>query len=120
MLVFYILNIFMRKITFIAWLLFVFLIAWCSRRSTKKIDITDTSFNVESCDKYFWLLDCILDNEDDKDYTKDDRNELREYIKLMQSEWSGLDNEDLDKNCTDELAKFEEMKDDLVKIWCSL
>jgi len=92
----------------------------CSRKSSKEVDITETSFNVESCDKYFHLLDCILNNDDDKQYSKDDRKELREYIKLMQNGWTWLDEETIDKNCTDELAKFSEMKSELSEIWCSL
>ena len=97
----------MRKILVITCIFSIFLITGCSLKSNKKIDITDTSFNVDSCDKYFNLLDCILDNDDNVEYTKEDRKELREYIKTMQEEWSGLDENVLDKNCLEGIANFE-------------
>lgn len=110
----------MKKVSLFACLLLVFLVVGCGWKANKKVDITETSFNVASCDKYFKLLDCILENDDTIDYDDEDREELREYIKSMQEEWSGLSNNSLDGRCVTELNKFYDRVDQLTEIWCSL
>lgn len=112
----------MKKIWLIICLSFVFFIAGCSRWSSKKIDITETSFSVDSCDKYFQLVDCILNNDTDETYTESDRTEIREQIKSMQEEWKDLDDETLANNCSSELEKYkaDDVEEELSKIWCSL
>jgi hypothetical protein len=32
-------------------------------------------------------MDCILENDNDETYSEEDRNELRQSVKDMQSEW---------------------------------
>ena len=107
---------FMKKFVFLCVMSLVIIIAGCS----KKMDITDNNLNVESCDKYFELMDCVLINENDERYTTEMRDELREYVKSIQEEWESLDEETLDKKCSDELLKFETMSDRLNEIGCSM
>ena len=107
----------MKKSVFLLALSLVILVAWCW---DKKIDITDTEFNVESCDKFFALVDCILENDKDETYSEEMRNELRQEVKDMQEKWNGLDEESLDEQCTSQLASFEEIDDRLKEIWCSI
>ena len=85
-----------------------------------KIDITDTDFDVESCDKYFEATDCILENEVDENYTDEMRDELRQEIKNMQDSWNTYSEEELDSLCSNELSKFETMEDHLNEIGCSI
>jgi len=106
----------MKKLSFLFGLSLIILLSGCGN----KIDITDTDFDVESCDKYFELMECILENDKDETYSEDDRNELRQDIKDQQEEWSGLNEDELDYTCSTELAKFETIKDRLDEIWCSL
>ena len=87
---------------------------------SNKIDITDTDFDVESCDKYFELVDCILENDNDENYSEDMRNSLREEVKNMQNSWSGLSDNELDTLCSSELSRFESIDSTLNKIGCSV
>ena len=107
----------MKKSVFLLALPLVILVAWCW---DNKIDITDTNINVETCDKYFELMDCILENDADENYTEEMRDELRANIKSMQEEWSTLDDEELADTCSTELAKYEKIEDRLEEIWCSI
>lgn len=107
----------MKKSVFLLALPLVILVAWCW---SNKIDITDTEFNVESCDKYFELMDCILENDNDETYSEEMRDELRQEVKDMQEEWNGMDEESLDEQCSSQLASFEEIEDRLEEIWCSI
>ena len=107
----------MKKSVFLLALPLVILVAWCWN---DKIDITDTNINVETCDKYFELMDCILENDADENYTEEMRDELRQEVKDMQAEWESLDQEELSEKCNDELSKFEEIEDRLEEIWCSI
>ena len=86
---------------------------------TKKVDITNNDLGVESCDRYFELMDCILENDDEK-YSEEMRNELREDVIAIQEEWKDLDKEFLDETCTAELEKFESISDSLNEIGCPI
>ena len=106
----------MKKLWVLSLLSLVILLAGCSWG--KKIDITDNNIDVESCNKYFEVMDCILENDKDTTYTEDMRNALREDVKVMQSEWEKLDEETLDETCRNELSKFEAIKSTLTEIGC--
>ena len=108
----------MKKISGLAALCIVLFTAGCS--FNKKVDITDTGLEVESCNQYFSLMECILENEDDESYTPEKRDALREEIKELQAEWAELDEEELDNTCSAELAKFSVLEDSLAEIWCSI
>jgi len=107
----------MKKLAFISVLPLVILIAWCWK---DKIDITDTNIDVETCDKYFELMDCIIENDWDENYTEEMRDELRQEVKDMQSEWELLDDDVLAEQCSNELSKFESIENRLEEIWCSI
>lgn len=107
----------MKKLSFLLVLPLVF---WCG----KKVDVTDTGFeyDVEICDKYFELVECIIDKDDNPNYTKEMRAELRDEVKNMQEEWKHLNEEELTKKCAEWLATFEkdEMKENLKSFGCSV
>ena len=107
----------MKKSVFLLALPLVILVAWCW---DDKIDITDTNFDVETCDKYFELMNCILENDGDETYTEEMREELKQEVKDMQAEWELLDEEELSEKCSTELARFEEIRDRIEEIWCSI
>ena len=108
----------MKKFSCLAALCVVLFTAGCS--FNKKVDITDTGLEVESCNQYFSLMECILENESDDTYSPEKRDELREEIKELQASWAELDEETLDNTCSAELAKFSALKDSLAEIWCSI
>lgn len=93
------------------------LIAWCSRWN-KKTDIVNTDFDIESCNKFFQLIDCIIDKDNDKDYTDSMKEELRQEIKSIQSERNLLSAEEIDYKCKAELEKYSPYEDSLREIWC--
>lgn len=108
----------MKKYVFLSILTLIIVVAGCSKQ--EKIDITDNDFNVESCDKYFEMMECILQNDDDENYTDSERDHLRQTVKDMQAEWEWLDYDELDEKCNSELAVFEKIEDRLEAIWCSI
>jgi len=118
--VFYMLIIsLMKKVGLYAILLSVVFIAGCSL-SSNKVDITETKFDVESCNKYFEVMDCILDNDSDASYSQSMRDSLREDVKMMQESWENLDKSVLENTCNAELEKFSVIEDSLAEVGCSL
>ncbi len=75
------------------------------------IDIRDTGFeyNVDICDKYFELVECIIDNDPNQAWDLHMKLELKSNFKNLQKEWRQLSEDDLIKKCTDELANFENL-----------
>ena len=109
----------MKKLPFLLALPLSLLLIWCGE---DRIDVTDTWFdyNVEICDKYFKLVECIIDNDDNQKYTKQMRIDLKNEIKQVQWEWRQLDEEELTKKCSEELTKFEPLEDNLNSFGCSV
>ena len=109
----------MKKISFLLVLPLVLLVIGCWKN---KIDVTDTDFeyDVEVCDEYFELVECIINKDDNPNYTQEMRIELSDEVKKIQEEWKQLDEEELTKKCTDWLAIFEtdEMKSELKSFGC--
>ena len=114
----------MKKFWLLWLLLLVIFVTGCSwfwkkeaETNTKKADL-----DVESCNKYFELVNCIIDNDIDDSYSEEDREVIREGVNDMRNDWIGLDDETLDNMCSTELNKFrgEEMAQYLSNINCSL
>ena len=76
----------MKKLSFLLIFSLVLLVFGCWK---KKIDITETEFeyDVDVCDRYFQLAECIIDNDKNKNWTKEMKDELRVAIKNRQEEW---------------------------------
>lgn len=108
----------MKKVVIFAILPIVLIIAGCNR--WKKTDLTNVDFGVESCNKYYEVIECILENEENDSFSSDDRNDLREEAKTLQTEWLWLDEDVLAETCDAEFAKFEAIASNLEKIWCSV
>lgn len=108
----------MKKFSCLAIIGIAVCVAGCS--FNKKTDITDTGLDVESCNQYFSLMECILENEDNESYSDEKRDELRANIKELQAEWAELDEETLTKTCNAELAKFTALEKSLSEIGCSV
>ena len=77
-----------------------------------KIDVKDTGFvyEVDVCDEYFELVECIIDKSGNADYTKQMRIDLKNEVKQMQEKWKNYSKEELTKRCTDELSMFYDDK----------
>jgi len=77
-----------------------------------KIDVKDTGFvyEVDVCDEYFELVECIIDKSDNVDYTMQMKIDLKNEVKQMQEKWKSFSKEDLMKRCSDELSMFYDDK----------
>lgn len=108
----------MKKLLFLFTLSLSLLLFGCGE---DKIDVRDTWFeyDVEICDKYFDLVWCIIDNDNNEDYTDQMRTELKNEIKKIQEEWKLLDKEELTKKCTEEFDKYKYLEDNLNSFGCS-
>jgi len=75
-----------------------------------EIDVRDTGFeyNVAICDKYFELVECIIDRDTNENRTQEMRKEFKNDVKKIQEEWKQLSEEELTKKCTEVLRDFEE------------
>ncbi len=75
-----------------------------------EIDVRDTGFeyNVAVCDKYFELVECIIDRDTNENRTQEMRKEFKNDVKKIQEEWKQLTEEELTKKCTEVLRDFEE------------
>jgi len=111
----------MKKISFLSVLLLVLLLLGCW---SDEIDVTDTGFeyDVEACDKYFELVECIIDNDDNPYFNDNMRIELKKELKNVQEEWKQLSESELTKKCTESLNgyKNDDMKESLDHYGCSL
>ena len=109
----------MKKMTCCVLLLSMAFLVWCSSwNKEEKIDITETKFDVEVCDNYFALLDCIIDNDWNKKYSFQAKNDLRSEILAFKDEWYKLDNESLTKKCSENLDEYIKIEDKLIEIGC--
>ena len=111
-------------ITLIIVILVVIVLVFWKKKKIGNIDITETNFDyqVDICDKYFELAECIIDRDTDERFTRQMRIDLKNEVKLMQEKWKNLTEEELFNKCTEELAKFDsdEMKNKLKSFGCSL
>lgn len=109
----------MKKISFLLVLSMSLFLLGCGKG---KVDVRNTWFeyDVEICDKYFELVGCIIDNDNDENYTEQMRVELKNEVKKMQEEWKLLDKEELTKKCSEEFDKFKSWEDNLKSFGCSI
>lgn len=96
------------------------LIAGCSLFGNKKTNITNLKYDVESCNTYFRVIDCVLENDNDAYYTEEDREDVRKEVKELQEAYMQLDTDTLSEVCDERLAGFVPYKDEFAKIGCSL
>ena len=79
------------------------------------IDVTETWFeyNIAVCDKYFNLIECIIDNDPNENWDQQMKLETKAKVKEMQDEWKELDEDELIKKCTNALESYEKtLKDE--------
>ena len=109
----------MKKLSFLLVLSFVLFMFWCWK---DKVDVSDTDFDydVKICDKYFELVECIIDKDTNPKYTKQMREDLKKEVKSMQDEWKQLNEQELTRKCTEGLETFEtaEMQKNLSSFGC--
>ena len=111
----------MNKVPLLLGLFLVLLLSGCGWWWKEKVDITDTDFeyDVAVCDKYFELVECIIDKDTNVDYNQQMRLDLKNEIKKMQEEWKQLNEGELMNKCTEELSKYEKIEDNLNSFGCS-
>lgn len=103
----------MKKFVFI-WAVFLLILSVVVFISFKnedavEIDVRDSGFeyDVAICDRYFELVECIIDRDTNVNYTKEMRDELKNLVKDLQNEWKHLNKEELTKECIQRLGSFE-------------
>ena len=113
----------MKKLSLL-WVLLWIAVVSCTLvgcwKKEQESNVTKNEINVESCDTYFELVNCIIDNDTDESYSDEDRELIRQWVQDMRDGWASLDDEALDQMCTAEISKFDSMKDYLSQIGCSL
>jgi hypothetical protein len=74
-----------------------------------EIDVRDTGFehDVAICDRYFELVECIIDRDTNENWSQSMRQEFKSEVKKIQEEWKQLSKEDLTKKCTEVFENFE-------------
>lgn len=107
----------MKKLSFLLVLPLVLLVFWCWK---DKVDITDTDFEyeVDVCDEYFELAECIIDNTKNEDWTENLKNDLRLEIKMQQDERKSLSEDQLTRNCSGMLDNILVNPTELIELWC--
>ena len=123
MYLFFIVNI-MKKFWLLWILLLVIFVAGCSwfwkKENAEERNVAKAEINVESCNDYFELVNCIIDNDTDNSYSAEDREVIRDGVNDMRESWATLDDDTLDQMCSAEISKFDWMKEYLSEIGCSL
>lgn len=110
------------------WLLWVLLLVifvagcswWSKKENAEESNVAKAEINVESCNNYFELVNCIIDNDTDESYTDEDRELIRQWVEDMRDAWASLSDEALNQMCNAEISKFDWMQDYLSEIGCSL
>lgn len=110
----------MRKFAVFTLLSMAVLIAGCSWFGHKKTDITNVKYDVESCNTYFRVIDCVLENDNNPYYSEEDREDVRIEVKELQEAYKQLDNDTLTEVCDERLAEFIKFKDEFAELGCSL
>ena len=66
------------------------------------------------------MIDCIINKEKDDKYSDNMREEIKQEIKMLQSERENENEETVDNLCIKELGKYNnnEAIAELKKIWC--
>lgn len=116
----------MKKLSLLWVLLLVVFVAGCSWWWKKENNIEKTKANIEVCDKYFDLVNCVIDNDTDTKYSQETRETIKEAVNDMRESWASLDDDSEAEMCSTELDKlmkgfeWEEMTDYLANIGCSI
>ena len=109
----------MKRIWLLWILLLVIFVAGCGKEKEVR---TKAEINVESCNTYFELINCIIDNDPDNSYSLEDREVVREAINERRNDWASLDDNTLDQMCSAELNNLLSTvwNDSLIEIGCSI
>ena len=111
----------MKKSSLFFALPLVLLLWGCRNSSNNDIDITQTNvdYDVEICNTYFELAECIINNSQDENWTPEMKIQLKNELKSEQEAWNDLDEEELVDQCSYMLSALSNATD-LDEIWCSI
>lgn len=96
----------------------VFLLAWCWK-SEINIQELDFDYDVEVCDKFFEVSECIINNTKNSSWTQEKKDNLRNGIIQKQEQWKALTKEQLEEECSSILSTLKEASD-LDELWCQI
>lgn len=103
-----------------SWILMSLCLTACSWNKSTDTDLTSANFESETCNQYFQLVNCIIDNDPDEIYTPEVRQDLKATLKETQDSRLEKDPEEAASLCASSLAKFNWMDDELTEIWCTM
>ncbi len=74
-----------------------------------EIDVSETDFkyDVAICDKYFGLIECIINNDPNQARNSQMKLELKSKFRELQEEWKQLSENELAKKCTEEYENYK-------------
>ena len=120
----------MKKLSLLWVLLLVLVVAGCSwwskNENAEENNVTKNELNVEVCDNYFNLVNCIIDNDTDAAYSQEERVVIKEAVNEMRESWANLDDDSAAETCSTELNnlmkkfEWEEMTNYLANIGCPI
>lgn len=108
----------MKKFVLLGTLATIVFVAWCNTKTDT--NLTSGDFEVESCNQYFQLASCILDNDPNEAYTPEVRADLKNTLQNAKNEWLEKENDELEWLCVENLNVFNWMDAELAEIWCNL
>lgn len=106
----------MKKLSLLLVLPLVFLLFWCGEDETNILE-TNFDYDVEVCDKFFEVAECIINNTEDASWTQERKDDFKNEIKKKQEEWKSLSRDQLELECSSRLSIFW---DDLDELWCQI
>lgn len=107
------------KKTLLVSLLPIVLLAWCGSEE-KDIQLSDTKFDIDICNQYFELADCILENDPDEKVSEEDRIQIKEEFIQYQETLKEMEPEELTELCESNYNTLTSDSEALEKIGCNI
>lgn len=99
-------------------LFYTFLLVWCWK-SGISVQEPVFDYDVEICDKFFEVSNCIIDNTKNSSWTQEKKDDLRNAILLRQEQWKTLSRDQLEEECSSILSVLKNASD-LDELWCQI
>ena len=99
-------------------LFYTFLLVWCWKSEISAQEPV-FDYDVDICDKFFEVSNCIIDNTKNSSWTQEKKDELRNAILLRQEQWKTLSRDQLEEECSSILSVLKNASD-LDELWCQI
>ena len=109
----------MKKLVLLWSLSAIALLAWCTRNKLE-VNLDETNFDVDVCNTYFDLIECVIENEPNDAYTPEIRDNLKAESQKTKASWLDKDSDELEVLCSSKLSKFEERAEEIAWFGCTM